>query len=373
MSAVRLRGSRQLRARLVLATLSGAPLRIDDLRASARAPGLRPAEASLLRLLEKLSRGCRVEINETGTRLLYTPGVLVGGRSLTHDCGTDRAIGYFLEILIVLGLFGKKPLSITLTGITNDNKDPCVDTFRITTLPLLRRLGVATEDVELKVVRRGAPPLGGGEVLLRLPVVSGSLLPVHLVDEGMVKRVRGVAYSTRVSPQMVNRMVDAARGVLNRLLADVYIFTDHYAGSESGKSPGYGMVLVAETTTGCLLSAECAVAARCDKDEEGVKRETVLLPEEVGQRAAHALLDEIHLGGVVDSTHQSLLFLLCALSEDDLSKVRVGRLAPAAIGMLRHIKELLGVQFNIQPEPATGTVLLSCIGSAHRNKSRKLS
>ena len=43
----------------------------------------------------------------------------------------------------------------------------------------------------------------------------------------MVKRVRGVAWATRVSPQMCNRLVDGARGVLNELLADVYIFTDH--------------------------------------------------------------------------------------------------------------------------------------------------
>ena len=43
----------------------------------------------------------------------------------------------------------------------------------------------------------------------------------------MVKRVRGVAWATRVSPQMCNRLVDGTRSVLNQLLSDVYIFTDH--------------------------------------------------------------------------------------------------------------------------------------------------
>ena len=65
-----------------------------------------------------------------------------------------------------------------------------------------------------QVVRRGAAPLGGGEVLVRLPVVR-QLAPVSATDEGMVKRIRGVAFSTRVSPQCSNRMVDGARGVLN--------------------------------------------------------------------------------------------------------------------------------------------------------------
>lgn len=51
-------------------------------------------------------------------------------------------------------------------------------------------------------------------------------------------------------------MVDGARSVLNDLLADVYIFTDHMTGLEAGQSPGYGLMLVAETTTGCFISAE---------------------------------------------------------------------------------------------------------------------
>lgn len=33
-----------------------------------------------------------------------------------HDCGLTRSIGYFLEPLIVLGLFAKKPISIKLKG-----------------------------------------------------------------------------------------------------------------------------------------------------------------------------------------------------------------------------------------------------------------
>lgn len=73
---------------------------------------------------------------------------------------------------------------------------------------------------------------------------------------GMIKRIRGVAFSAKVSPQSSNRLVDGARGVLNAFLADVYIFTDHVSGAESGLSPGYGLTLVAETTAKNLISAE---------------------------------------------------------------------------------------------------------------------
>ena len=101
---------------------------------------------------------------------------------------------------------------------------------------------------------------------------------------------------------------------LLQLLADVYIFTDHMTGAASGASPGYGITLVAETTSGRLLAAEAAAAldrggaagaagAAADAEE--------VVPEDIGQRAAHLLLEEIQRGGVVDSSHQVRCALLC--------------------------------------------------------------
>ena len=75
-----------------------------------------------------------------------------------------------------------QPLSITLRGVTNDPVDPSVDVFRTVTLPLLKRLGIE-EGLELKVPKRGSRPLGGGEVVLRVPVIR-QLPPVNLMDEG---------------------------------------------------------------------------------------------------------------------------------------------------------------------------------------------
>lgn len=64
------------------------------------------------------------------------------------------------------------------------------------------------------------------------------LQAVNWLNEGMVKRIRGVSFSTRVSSQFENTMIHAARGIFNRLLPDVHIFTDHRAGPQAGK---YGL------------------------------------------------------------------------------------------------------------------------------------
>ena len=67
-------GSNFLRARLVLATLSGRPIRIRQIRTKEENPGLNEAEASLIRLFDKISNGCKFEVSETGTALYYQPG-----------------------------------------------------------------------------------------------------------------------------------------------------------------------------------------------------------------------------------------------------------------------------------------------------------
>ncbi|XP_021847617.1 probable RNA 3'-terminal phosphate cyclase-like protein [Spinacia oleracea] len=372
----KLQGSQNLRLRLLLSTLSSTPILIVDIRSNETIPGLRPHEISLLRLIEKVCDDCHVEINETGTKLKYKPGIVMGGKYLVHDCGLSRSIGYFLEPLVVLGLFGKKPLSIRLKGITNDSKDPSIDTFRSTTLNILKRFGVPSEGLELKIENRGVPPLGGGEVVLSVPIVHTSLMAVNWIDEGMVKRIRGVSFSTRVSAQFENAIIHAARGIFNRLLPDVHIFTDHKAGAQAGNSPGFGISLVAETTSGCYISVDTTISyprkeetAEIEDDE----RADLKPPADVGVEIASALLGEIEQGGVVDSTHQGLLYILCALCPQDVSKIRVGKLSPYGIEALRLIKEFLSVTFAIKPDPSTGTVILKCVGCGLKNLSRKLS
>ncbi|GKD56703.1 probable RNA 3'-terminal phosphate cyclase-like protein [Tanacetum coccineum] len=61
----KIKGSQNLRQRLLLSTLSSTPILIEDIRSDATWPGLLPHEVSFLRLLELVSDDCSVEINET--------------------------------------------------------------------------------------------------------------------------------------------------------------------------------------------------------------------------------------------------------------------------------------------------------------------
>jgi RNA 3'-terminal phosphate cyclase-like protein len=140
----------------------------------------------------------------------------------------------------------------------------------------------------------------------------------------------------------------------------VFIYTDHYKGKEAGQSPGYGLSLVAETTTGCLISTEQMGMAQS-------------LPEDLGTTCTNNFLHEILQGGCVDTANQSFFLLLMVLGPEDVSKIRLGKLSPYTIEYLRHIKQFFGVSFKIVPDSETKTILLSCLGCGFQNLARQSS
>jgi len=160
-----------------------------------------------------------------------------------------------------------------------------------------------------------------------------------------------------MNPTIANRLKDTCKTELLKYISDVFIYTDHYKGKEAGQSPGYGLSLVAETTTGCLVCAE----------QMGVAQS---MPEELASVCTMDFLHEILQGGCVDTANQSFFLLLMVLGQEDVSKIRIGKLSPYTIAYLQHIKEFFNVTFNIVPDPETKTIILSCLGCGFQNLAR---
>lgn len=459
-------GSTHFRLRLICATLSGKTLVIKNIRATATPHnssesgdmtgdmtglagddiisggknhiGLLDYEASFLRLLEKITDGCVIDINETGTMLRYKPGVITGISRGKHICNSSRSIGWYLMGILPLFLFSKSESNtLSLEGITNNEVDMGIDSLIHVTLPILRAF-LPNQDPELfellspsiTVKRRGLPPLGGGLVEISVPSLPfrNQLNALNLTDEGYIKRVRGVAYSSKISPQFSNRVVAASREVLNHLLPDVFIHTDVYTGATSGLSPGYGTALHTLSTTGVVLGINIHAPHRkitdttqpstsssssfsilndngSDLNATSTSSTAVSAPEDIGRESAELLLEEIYRGGCIDSSHQSLVLLLMILGPEEVARVKTGPLTPYTIQSLRLYKQIFGVEFNIRPttmnygnkqdgnngfdslmeddyeeeddaltveEKKDKTVLLSCLGTGFRNFSRKV-
>ena len=87
--------------------------------------------------------------------------------------------------------------------------------------------------MDLKTHKKGMLPLGGGQVQFTSTNVR-ELSPVQFTDDGKVKKIRGIAYSTRVTPQTSNRIVEGTKTSLKPFTSNVYLHTDHYKGKEGG-------------------------------------------------------------------------------------------------------------------------------------------
>lgn len=108
-NTIKLNGSNFLRQRLILSTLSGKNVKITKIRESEADPGLTEYEMNLLRMIEAITNGTTVKVNETGTILFYSPGMLIGG-DVTHSCSKVRSVGYYLEVLLALAPFCANPV-----------------------------------------------------------------------------------------------------------------------------------------------------------------------------------------------------------------------------------------------------------------------
>jgi len=365
--------------RLASSILSNRPLSIEKIRELEEVPGVTNYEVCFAKLVDKLSNGTKLSINTTGTAVSMRPGFILGGE-FEHEC-EGRSIGYFIEGILPLCLFAKRPVHITFTGATNDDIDICVDTLESVTFQMIKKFGIESAP-RINVLQRGVGARAKGKVVFMCPIVR-ELKAVQLLDPGFVQKVRGVAYAIRVSPQFSNRMATSTRGVFNQLLPDVYINTDHIKNKElSQKSaPGYGISITARSTTGCVHGAKrSALGNRKNETEEieDTKRRThpgvtaILHPETLGENVAFQLLEEISRGGCIDTSHQPLFFMLMVLCPENVSKVRIGPLSPYSIEMLRLLKVAFGITFKVAVDTDNDTILCSCIGAGYRNLSRKV-
>jgi len=291
--------------------------------------------------------------------MVYKPGLLTGSINgygaeagvIRHELpeGCRRGVSWFLLPLCLLAPFSKAQVNVIFTGpgvITSATAagDISVDTVRTAILPLYKQFGILL-NLELRIIRRSCPGSNGaggaGEVQLvfghqvRLPKT------LHLLNGGRVKRIRGVAYATGVAAANNARMIEAARGVLNAYVPDTYIFSDvssaPYLPSTDKSNPkarrkigvGFGLSLVAESSTNCLFSADVA-----SPTSGGVP------PEDIGRQCAFQLLEAISKGGCSSEAAATTMLTLMAMGSEDVGRIQLGKEIASTEGIIALARDL---------------------------------
>jgi RNA 3'-terminal phosphate cyclase-like protein len=288
---IKLKGSNYFRVKIAYSLLLNRPIEISEIRVNDINPGLTEYEISFLKLIEKITNGTNIELSKTGTQVRFYPGVITNnyGDEFEFECHVSRSIPYYLEGILPISMYGKESLNCILYGVTNDNDDMSVDSFKSTTCALVQKL-VFGDTISLDIKRRGVYPLGGGMVRFKCPIVM-FLNNFDWLEEGKIKRVRGLAFTTKISASMSTRMVDACRGTFNNFLPDVWISVDNNRDKSIPVSPGYGLSLVAETTEGFYYSAD--ITNNIKENSQIKQVDTNITPEDLARKCALGLLEDL--------------------------------------------------------------------------------
>lgn len=201
--------------------------------------------------------------------------------------------------------------------------------------------------------------------------------------------------STSPSSPLLFSPCHACSPLLLTLLPDVHVFSDAMKGGEAGGSPGFGLTLMAHSTSGVTYCVQAATGAAGQVTGTGAAEAAAaltassgaaplglppvkaaddsaaiaapgagsssgaaglasggILPEDLGAAASAALLDEIARGGCIPTALQPLAFTFMALTSEDVNRLRIGQLGPAGIAALRLLKAVFGISFRLKAETA---------------------
>lgn len=167
-------GGQVLRTSLSLSMITGEALRIENIRAKRKKPGLMRQHLTAVRAAAEISRA-RVDGDVAGsTELEFKPGSIRHG-DYHFTIGTAGSATLVLQTILSALLVTEGSSTIVIEGGTHNPLAPPFDFLDQAFLPLLRRMGA---EAAVRLHRHGFFPAGGGK--LGVEVSGSKLAPIDL-------------------------------------------------------------------------------------------------------------------------------------------------------------------------------------------------
>lgn len=312
-----------------LATVTGVPLHIHNIRAKRSQPGLRPQHLTALRACCELSAG-RLQGDQVNSQEIhYWPGRTIAGGDYQWDIGTAGSAIMLAFTLLAPALRAESACRFTIFGGLFQDFAPTAFHLREVLVPLLRRMGA---EIEITIVQPGYVPRGQGCLTLSVKPLRGRLRALKLTDQGEIRHIAGVALASHLNRERVSeRMAARCREVLadHGYDPDIAVVDD-----SSAVQPGAALALWAHTSTGCILGADQA-------GKRGRKSEAI------AEHVCRSLLEDIAAGATVDRFLADQLILFAALAEG-ATTYHIPRTTEHVASNLWLIREILGADSQLQ-------------------------
>ncbi len=202
-------GGQILRSSLALSILTGTPVRIRNIRAGRRKPGLLRQHLTAVQAATQVC-GARVHGDSIGSpEVVFDPGEVIGG-AYEFDVGTAGSTTLVLQTILIPLMLADRPSRIVLDGGTHNPFAPPFDFLAKAYLPLVNRMGPS---VRATLERPGFYPAGGGRIVVEIDPAT-SLRGFALCERGPLTRQHGRVIVANLPPSIGEREIS----VLNKQL-----------------------------------------------------------------------------------------------------------------------------------------------------------
>ncbi len=255
-------GGQILRSSVALSAITGKSLRVINIRAGRRKPGLMRQH---LTSVQAAASVCNAELygaTSGASEITFLPQSVQSG-SYHFRVGTAGSAMLVLQAVLPPLLTADGPSTVTIEGGTHNMMAPPFDFLSRSWVPLIERMG---SRVSAGIERHGFYPAGGGKVVFEIDP-SASLAGFDLMDAGRVQNRRLRAVISDLSRDIAKREIKQALRKLN--------WPADSAAIEHVESNGPGNVLLAEVECDNVTFVGCGfgkIGVRAEQVADGVVR-----------------------------------------------------------------------------------------------------
>jgi RNA 3'-terminal phosphate cyclase (ATP) len=157
-------GGQILRTSLALACITGKTLRIENIRAARRNPGLAKQHLSCVQAASQICNACCDGAALNSKTLDFQPGQVHSG-NYHFDIGSAGSATLVIQTILPALFLADKPSTVTVTGGTHNPLAPPFDFLCETFLPAIATAGF---HANCKLLKHGFYPAGGGKITFEI-------------------------------------------------------------------------------------------------------------------------------------------------------------------------------------------------------------